>query len=122
MSSRQKQTRAEREAQGRRGEMLAAWFLRLKGWRILAKRVKTPRGEIDLVARRGHTLAFIEVKWRKTEAELALAIDDYRLRRVIAAAEAIAHRWQKPGEDLRIDVLLLAPRRWPRHIVNASMG
>ena len=122
MSSPQKQTRAEREAQGRRGEILAAWFLRLKGWRILAKRVKTPRGEIDLVARRGHTLAFIEVKWRKTEAELALAIDEYRLRRVVSAAEAVAYRWQKPGEDLRIDVLLLAPRRWPRHIVNASMG
>lgn len=115
-------SRAKREAQGRRGEMLGAWFLRLKGWRILAQRVKTPRGEIDLIARRGGTLAFIEVKWRKTEAELALAIDEYRLRRVIAAAEAIAHRWLKPGEDMRVDVLLLAPRCWPRHIINASIN
>ena len=114
-------TRAEREAQGRRGEWLAAWYLRLKGWRILASRVKTPRGEIDLVARRGRIVAFVEVKWRKSEAELALAIDPYRLRRVVSAAEAVAHRWQKPGDDLRIDVLLLAPGRWPRHIINASV-
>lgn len=115
-------TRAEREARGRRGETLAAWYLRLTGWRILARRVKTPRGEIDLVARRGTTLAFFEVKWRASEADLALAIDPYRLRRVIAAAEATSHRWLKDGEDIRVDVLLLAPRRWPRHIVNASMG
>ena len=114
-------TRAEREAKGRRGEWLAAWYLRLKGWRVLAQRVKTPRGEIDLVARRGRIVAFVEVKWRKREAELALAIDPYRLRRVVSAAEAVAHRWQKPGDDVRIDVLLLAPGRWPRHIVNASV-
>lgn len=114
--------RQEAERRGRRGEALAAWYLRFKGWRVLAQRVKTPRGEIDLVARRGSTLAIVEVKWRRTEAELALAIDPYRLRRVVAAAEGAAHRWLKEGDDLRVDVLLLAPGRWPRHIVNASMG
>lgn len=51
-------TRAEREARGRRGEWLAAWYLRLTGWRVLARRVKTPRGEVDLVARRGRTVVF----------------------------------------------------------------
>ena len=114
-------TRAVAERDGRRGEMLAAWYLRLKGWRILARRVKTPRGEIDLVARRGTTVAFVEVKWRRSAAELALAIDPYRLRRVMAAAEAIAHRWLRHGDSQRIDVLLLAPGRWPRHIINASL-
>lgn len=114
--------REEAERRGRRGEVLAGWYLRLKGWRIVARRVKTPRGEIDLVARRGGTLAFVEVKWRRTEAELALAIDRNRLRRVIAAAESTAHRWLRPGDDLRVDVLLLAPGRWPRHIVNASIN
>ena len=112
-------TRAEREAQGRRGETLAAWYLRLKGWRILARRVKTPRGEIDLIARRGATVAFIEVKWRASAAERDQSIDKYRLRRVAAAAEAAAPRFAKWGDDLRIDVLLLAPGSWPRHIVNA---
>ncbi len=113
--------RAEREAAGRRGEAIAAWYLRLKGWRIIARRVKTPRGEIDLIVRRGRVLAFVEVKWRKTERELDGAIDAYRLRRVVAAAEAAAHRYARPGDEQRIDVVLIAPRCWPRVIENASM-
>jgi putative endonuclease len=107
------------ERHGRRGEGWAALWLRLRGWRIVARRVKTPRGEIDLVARRGRTVAFVEVKWRTTDAGLDTAIDEYRLRRVAAAVEAVAHRHARPGDTIRIDVLLLAPRRWPRHIVNA---
>lgn len=114
-------TRRRAEDRGRRGETLAAWYLRLTGWRVLARRVKTPRGEIDIVARRGRTVAMVEVKWRATSAELDTAIDTYRLRRVAAAAEASAHRWQRTGDDLRIDVLLLAPGRWPRRIDNAWM-
>lgn len=114
-------SRAEREAKGRRGEALAAWYLRLKGWRILARRVKTPRGEIDLVARRGRVVAFVEVKWRAKAAELDFTIDDYRLRRVAAAAEAVAHRFARADDEVRIDVLLLAPGRFPRHMANALM-
>ncbi|MCW1403228.1 YraN family protein [Novosphingobium sp. MW5] len=113
--------RAEAERRGRKGERLAAWYLRLKGWRVLASRIKTPRGEIDLIARRGKLVAFVEVKWRAQAADLDLAIDEWRLRRVRAAVEAVAHRWMKAGDDMRIDVLLLAPGRWPRHIVNATM-
>lgn len=112
-------SRAEREQQGRRAETLAAWFLRLKGWRVLARRIRTPRGEVDIVARRGRTVAFVEVKWRRRGEGLDTAIDAYRLRRVAAAAEAIAPRYAREGDDLRIDVLLLAPGRFPRHIVNA---
>ena len=111
--------REQAERRGRRGEGWAGWWLRLQGWRIVARRVKTPRGEIDLVARRGRTVAFVEVKWRAAGEELALAIDEYRLRRVAAAAEAVAHRYARPDYTIRIDVLLLAPGRWPRHIVNA---
>lgn len=114
--------RARAERQGRRGEWLAAWYLRLKGWRIVARRVKSPRGEIDLIARRGRMVAFVEVKWRAGAAELDLAIDEYRLRRVAAAAEAVAARFVGAGDDQRIDVLLLAPGRWPRHMVNVWMG
>lgn len=115
-------SRAAAEQRGRRGETLAAWYLRLKGWRIVARRVKTPRGEVDLVVRRGRTVAFVEVKWRKTEAELATSLDHWRLRRVVAAAEALAPRYAAGGEDIRIDAILLAPGRWPRHIANASLG
>ena len=52
------------EKSGRQGEAIAAWFLRLKGWRIVGARVKTPRGEVDLIARRGKSIAFVEVKAR----------------------------------------------------------
>lgn len=111
--------RQQAETQGRQGEARAAAWLRLKGWSILDQRVKTPVGEIDLVARRGNLVAFVEVKWRKRANDLATAIDAYRLRRVAAAAEAVAHKYAQNGEDLRIDVILLAPRAFPRHITNA---
>ena len=75
--------RRKAEQGGRRAERLAAWWLRLKGWHILAMRARTPVGEIDLIARRGRTLAFIEVKARATEAGAAIALDEYRLRRVV---------------------------------------
>ncbi len=114
-------SRAEREAQGRRGEWLAGWYLRLKGWSIVARRIKTPRGEIDLVARRGRMVAFVEVKWRAKASERDRAIDAYRLRRVAAAAEAVSARYLKSGDDMRVDVILLAPGHLPRHIVNAWM-
>lgn len=114
--------RAEAEQRGRKGEWLAVWYLRLTGWRILARRQKTPRGEVDIVARRGKLVAFVEVKWRKTGADLAMAIDAHRLRRVVAAAEVLAARYVGVGDDMRIDVLLLAPGRFPRHIANASLS
>ena len=112
-------TRQGAEREGRKGELAAELFLRAKGWSILARRRKTPLGEIDIVARRAGTVAFIEVKWRKRAEDLALAIDEYRLRRVAAAAEAVAHEYAGGGEDMRIDVILLAPGRLPHHIVNA---
>ena len=107
------------EQSGRHGERRAAVWLRLKGWSILAERVKTPLGEVDLIAKRGNVVAFIEVKWRKKRADLDHAIDEYRLQRVAAAAESTAHKYAKSGEDIRIDVILLAPGAFPRHIANA---
>lgn len=115
-------SRAGAEKRGRRGESIAAWYLRLKGYRILDKRVRTPRGEIDLVAKRGQLIAFVEVKTRETEQDLEFAIDEYRLGRVAAAAEILASRYAKSGEDIHIDVILIAPGRWPQHIENAWIG
>jgi putative endonuclease len=112
-------SREEAERRGRRGESLAAWYLWLCGWRILAKRQRVGAGEVDLVARKGRTVAFIEVKWRSSRAALDQAIDERRLRRVARAAEALVPRFAGPGDDIRIDVILLAPRHWPRRIANA---
>ena len=107
------------DARGRRGEDAAAAWLRGEGWEILAQRVKTPRGEVDVVARRGGVVAFVEVKWRARVADLDLAIDARRLARVAAAAEILIPRFAAGGEDITIDVLLLAPGHPPRHIKNA---
>ncbi len=114
--------RREAERFGRWGERRAAWWLRLQGWRILDQRVRQRAGEIDLIARRGRTTAFIEVKTRATAATLDLAIDEYRLRRVAAAVDSVSHRYARAGDDIRIDVILIAPRRWPRHLVNVWHG
>ena len=108
------------EKRGRRGETLAALYLRLKGWQILAKRLRNPRGEVDLVARRGRTVAFVEVKWRARADDLDLALDSRRIARVCAAAEALAPRFLRAGDHMRIDALLLAPGRLPRHLVNVG--
>jgi putative endonuclease len=115
-------TRERAERGGRRAENYAAWWLRLKGWTILGRRVRTPVGEVDLVARRGRTIAFVEVKARSTTTEAGFALDDYRLRRVAAAAEALAHRYAKAGDDIRVDAMFIVPRRLPRHLVNVWQG
>jgi len=107
------------ERSGRTAEQRAEQWLMGHGWEILARRRKTKLGEIDLIARRDAIVAFVEVKWRQRATDLATAIDEHRLARVAAAAEAVAHEYVRPGEDMRIDVILLAPGRAPDHITNA---
>ncbi|MFC4295209.1 YraN family protein [Novosphingobium tardum] len=111
--------RAEAERRGRRAETLAAWWLRLRGWRILGRRLRVSAGEVDIVARKRRTVAFCEVKWRATATERDWAVDERRLQRVARAAEALAPRFVRPDDELRIDVLLLAPGTLPRRIANA---
>jgi len=110
------------ERRGRGAETLACWYLRLKGWRILARRARVAGGEVDIVARRGRTLAFVEVKARATEDAAAFALDEWRLRRVAVAAERLAPRYMRAGDDLRIDALFVVPKRWPRHLPNVWQG
>lgn len=113
--------RYEADQRGRQGEAAAAMFLAQAGWCIVAERVKTKAGEIDLVAKRTGLVAFIEVKWRARAASLADAIDERRLARVAAAVECVWQNYATAGEDIRIDVILLAPGRKPTHIENAWM-
>ena len=115
-----KRQRAERG--GRRAETIAAWWLRLQGWDIVARRIRTHLGEVDIVARRGRTLAFVEVKARATAEQAGLALDEYRLRRVAAAAGVLAPRLARPGEDIRIDAMFIVPWRLPRHLANVWHG
>lgn len=113
--------RQEADRRGREGEAEAAMFLAQQGWRIVAERVKTKAGEIDLIAHRPGLVAFIEVKWRARSIALADAIDERRLARVAKAVEIVAHEYAAGGEDIRLDVILLAPGRKPTHIENAWM-
>ena len=79
-------------------------------------------GEVDLVARRGRIVAFVEVKQRASGDSADLALDHYRLRRVAGAAEQLAPRFARPGDDIRIDALFIVPGQWPRHLPNVWQG
>jgi len=114
--------RQEAEKRGLGAETLACWYLRLRGWRILARRARVPGGEVDIVARRGRTLAFVEVKARSSEEAAGFALDDWRLRRVAAAAERLAARYMRDGDEIRIDALFIVPGRWPKHLANIWQG
>jgi len=113
--------RQEADSRGREGEAEAAMWLAQQGWRIVAERVKTKAGEIDLIAKRPGLVAFVEVKWRARAAALADAIDERRLARVANAVEMVWQDYATNGEDIRIDVILLAPGHKPTHIENAWM-
>ena len=106
------------ERRGRRAELAAVWLLRLKGFRVIARRYRTPVGEIDLIARRGHLVAFVEVKSRATLAEAAEAVAPAGRQRIARAASLWLARNPAAAQlTLRFDAVLLAPRRWPRHMV-----
>ena len=108
------------ERRGRRGERAAAWWLRLKGYRILARDFRLAVGEIDLVARRGAVLAFVEVKSRANLDEAAAAIRPSQRARIARAAQAFLQRHPELAAlSPRFDAILVAPGRWPRHIENA---
>jgi putative endonuclease len=111
------------ERRGRRAESLAAWYLRLKAYRVLARRYRTPVGEIDLIVQRGRTVAFVEVKHRPSDGEAAEAITAAaRLRIARAASHWLATHPAAAGLDLRFDALVMTPGRLPRHIVAAFDG
>jgi len=112
--------RHDAERWGARAESIAAWWLRLKGWRVLARRFRTPMGEIDLNAARRNVLAIIEVKARD---EIDAALDAVHARsrqRIERAAEAFMaghQHWSKFSP--RFDVMIIRPWRPPRHLRDA---
>jgi putative endonuclease len=108
------------ERRGKSAELLCLWHLRLKGYRILARRYKTPAGEIDLIARRGDTIAMIEVKARGDFDAATEAVTRRQQQRITrAVAHFLGGRPDLAMLAARFDVMLVAPRRWPRHLVDA---
>ncbi len=104
---------------GHRAEFLAAIALRLKGYRIVAKRFKTPVGEVDLIARKKNLILFVEVKARRSNHAALDSITRTAQRRIEAAGEW----WLSKQMDFaklswRCDVVAVTPRRWPTHFEN----
>ena len=112
--------RSERQVAFRTGisaESRAAAFLIAKGFRILARRYRTPVGEIDIVAGRRRLLIFVEVKAREKFDDAAWSVTERQRARIVAAAEVwLAAHSNDAIEDIRFDAVLVAPGRIPRHI------
>jgi putative endonuclease len=105
---------------GLSAESRAAAYLIAKGYRILARRFRTPQGEIDIVARRRQLLAFVEVKARRSLDEAAYAVTPRQQQRIIGAAQAwLMTHPEHEAFELRFDAMLIAPRRLPRHLLGA---
>lgn len=117
------ETRARRkqaEKRGRRGEWLAVIMLTLKGYSILARRVQTGAGEIDLIARRGKTIIFIEVKARASEAAALESVTHTARQRISRAAEIwMAKRIKLTDYGQRFDIVAIVPHRLPVHVRDA---
>lgn len=108
------------EKRGRKGERLAALYLRAKGYRILDRRVRTPVGEVDLIAKRGNLVAFVEVKFRAQVENAAGAVTPAAWQRIARAADFwMARHPDLSGCGWRYDLIALAPGNLPQHIQDA---
>ncbi|HEY5598733.1 MAG TPA: YraN family protein [Kiloniellales bacterium] len=113
--------RAERH--GRWAELAALWSLRLKGYRLLAHRYKSPYGEIDLIMRRGSVTAFIEVKARRSADTAIDSVTAFQAKRIAAAARSWMGRDARAARNFcRFDIVAVSPYHWPRHVENAFYG
>ena len=112
--------RRKSERLGHRAEHAAAWLLRLKGYRIIARRARTPQGEIDLIAARGRVIAFVEVKARSGHDVALEAVTKRQAKRIIRTAHAwLAGSGLGAERDCRFDIITVSPYLWPKHLVNA---
>ncbi|KQQ40597.1 hypothetical protein ASF58_06175 [Methylobacterium sp. Leaf125] len=108
------------ELRGRSAESLALLALLLKGYRPLGARFRAAGGEIDLIVRRGATIAFVEVKARSTLAAAQGAIDGHKVARFSRAARAwISRHPNTDAATFRADAVFVAPWTWPRHVADA---
>ncbi len=115
--------RRRAETLGLAAETRAAWMLRLTLHAILARRFRCVAGEIDLIAVRGRTLVFVEVKARATLEAAIEAVTPRARARILAAADAFVVRNPAFADhDRRFDIVAILPRRWPRHLRDAFRG
>lgn len=112
--------RKQAERRGHKAEFAACWLLRMKGYRILARRVKTPMGEIDIVARRGDTTAFVEVKSRASFDTALISVGERQAARMVNAARHwVARNEAALDGPCRFDIVAVSAYLWARHFPNA---
>lgn len=112
--------RRKSERAGRLAERVCSLHLRLRAYGILARNFRAPTGEIDIIARRGRTIVFVEIKLRRTLADALESLGPTQRRRIATTAELfLAGRPALAGLDARFDVMLVVPWRLPVHIINA---
>jgi putative endonuclease len=109
--------RIRSERRGRWAEHLAALYLQLKGYRILGRRLRTAGGEIDILARHGDTLVFVEVKRRATLDNARAALHLAQKRRMTAASRQLVPKYARQCTTTRLDAVLIGPWAWPEHLV-----
>jgi putative endonuclease len=113
-------TRQAAYRHGHLAEMAAALLLTAKGYRVLARRYKTPLGEIDLVVKRRRLVAFVEVKARPSRDEALQSVGRMSERRIVDAADLwLAKHPDAAGLNLRYDMVLVTPWRLPKHLPDA---
>ena len=115
-----KSAKLKAEQRGHFAENLAAWALRLKGWRIIAQRYRSPLGEIDLIAQRGDLVAMVEVKARPTLMEALDSVTPSAQKRIMGSADLWLSRQKDAAKlSIRFDIIAVLPWRWPVHVERA---
>jgi putative endonuclease len=123
LSANRMNKREQAERRGRTAETIALWYLRCKGYRLLARRFKSPQGEVDLIMRKGDTTAFVEVKARKTVDDAVISVTNYQARRIASASATWMARDPRAAAGYcRFDIVAVPSYLWPTHIENAFYG
>ena len=112
--------RIKANRKGHRGEKFAEIALRLKGWRIVARRYRSPLGEIDLIARRGNLIAMVEVKARSSFRAAMDSVTPAAQKRIMGSADLWLARQKDAAKlSIRFDIIAVLPWRWPVHVERA---
>jgi putative endonuclease len=105
---------------GLSAELIAGAWLAMKGYRMIARRARTPVGEIDLIVRKGGRISFVEVKFRRSFEAAQASIGSRQRQRVRRAGEMwLARQPVHQGCEVTFDIVMMVPWRMPRHLVNA---